>query len=217
MGRHIDHSGEASRRRRRVTAILFAGVGLAVTGTGVMAALNATAFNSSAQTITSGTLKLVLSDNGNGFTQSITDMAPGDIVNRYVDLANSGTLDGKNLTLTATDSGSTLLSTDSTKGLHVTVVRCSGGTWTAGTGVCSGSTSTLLSNVALANMGSAQSLISGAVTAATTYHLKVSVTLPDQNETTTNGTLPGGTIQGLTANVTWTFGESQRDATTTNS
>ena len=46
---------------------------------------------------------------------------------------------------------------------------------------------------------------------------QVEVSLPNQNETTTNGTLPVGTIQGLNASITWTFSEAQRTATTTNS
>lgn len=41
--------------------------------------------------------------------------------------------------------------------------------------------------------------------------------LPDQNETTVNGTLPANTIQGLSTNLTYTFTETQRAATTTNS
>jgi hypothetical protein len=191
-------------------------LGLAVTGAGVFAALSATAFNSSAQTISSGTLKLVYADNGNGFSTSITNMAPGDVVNRYVDLTNTGTLAGKNLTLSAADSGSSLLSSDATKGLHVTVTSCST-VWVPLTGACTlGTTSVLLNNVAVSSLVSAPStVVSGAV--ASGYQLQFKITLPDQSETTQNGTLPGGTIQGLTANMTWTFGESQRDATTTNS
>ena len=42
-------------------------------------------------------------------------------------------------------------------------------------------------------------------------------TLPDQSETTTNGTLPVGTIQGLSASLRWTFEDAQRASTTTNS
>ena len=45
----------------------------------------------------------------------------------------------------------------------------------------------------------------------------MTTTLPDQNETTTNGTLPGGTIQGLSTTLTFTFSETQRAATTTES
>ena len=47
-------------------------------------------------------------------------------------------------------------------------------------------------------------------------HYEVSLSLPDQNETVTNGALPANTIQGLTTSITWSFNELQRDATTTN-
>ena len=97
-------SAKPRRNRRTAVGVAFALVGVAVTGAGVYAALSATAFNTSAQSVTSGTLKLVLADNGNGFSTGILLLAPGDVVNRYVDLTNSGTLDGKNITFKAVDS-----------------------------------------------------------------------------------------------------------------
>jgi hypothetical protein len=51
---------------------------------------------------------------------------------------------------------------------------------------------------------------------ATTY-LKIAISLPASSEVTTNGVLPGGTIQGLTSTITWTFTQTQRAGTTTNS
>jgi hypothetical protein len=39
----------------------------------------------------------------------------------------------------------------------------------------------------------------------------------DGTENVVNGTLPGGTMQGLTATLTYTFSEDQRTAVTTNS
>jgi hypothetical protein len=216
MSRHIA-TNEVNRRSRRVAfGAAFAGLGLAITGVGVYAGLTATASNTAAQTISSGTLKLVYADNGTGFTTGFSTLAPGDIVNRYVDLSNTGTLTGKNLTLAASDSSVTKLTNDATNGLHVTVTSCST-VWVPATGACTlGTTSVLLNNVAVSALRTAaSSLVSGAV--ASGYKLQFSVTLPDQDETTSNGTLPGTTIQGLTANITWTFSESQRDATTTNS
>jgi hypothetical protein len=216
MSRHIAHTEGNRRQRRLAVGVAFAGLGLAITGIGVYAGLAATASNSSAQTISSGTLKLVYADNGTGFTTGFSNMAPGDVINRYVDLSNTGTLTGKALTLAASDSSVTKLTNDATNGLHVTVTSCST-VWVAATGTCTlGTTSVLLNNVAVSALrSSASSLVSGAV--ASGYKLKFSVTLPDQDETTTNGTLPGSTIQGLTANITWSFSESQRDATTTDS
>jgi spore coat-associated protein N len=203
---------------RTTVGIAFAGIGLAITGFGVYAGLNAVATNTSPTQVSSGTLKLTMADNGAGFTSTVSGMAPGDTVNRYVDLTNGGTLDAKNLTLAASDANSTLLSTDATKGLHVTVTQCTSGVWTASTGACAGgSTSVLLASTALSALSSAQSLVSGAVAQGTVLHLQVKVVLPDETETTTNGNLPAGTVQNLTAQITWTFSEDQRTATTTNS
>jgi spore coat-associated protein N len=216
------HSVPGTRRSiigsRRAAAVLAAVVGVGLTVGGTYAALNATAYNTTATAIGSGTLKLTLADNGAGFTTAITNMAPGDVVNRYVDLSNSGTLDGRALTFTAADAGTTKLSTDATNGLHVTVTQCSGATWTPGTGVCGGSTTALLTNAAVKTINTTPAtLVAGAITTGTVLHLQVSIVLPDQTETTTNGTLPGSTIQGLTGALTWSFVESQRTVTTTNS
>lgn len=216
---------QRSRRGRAGRGISrFAGaataavVGLALTVGAAFALLDATAFNTTAQTVSSGTLELALADNGAGFTTAIANLAPTDVVNRYVDITNTGTLDGKALTLTVTDATPTKLTTDLTNGLHATISQCTGGTWAPGTGVCSGTTTALVSGVALKTLATTPStLIAGAMTAATAVHLQVSITLPDQVETTTNGVLPASTIQSLSASITWTFNETQRAGTTTNS
>jgi spore coat-associated protein N len=203
---------------RFAAAATAAFVGLAITLGAVYALLNASAFNTTAQTVSSGTLKLVLADNGAGFTTAIANLAPTDVVNRYVDVTNSGTLDAKALTLAVADATPTKLTTDLTNGLHATITQCTGGTWTPGTGVCSGTTAALVSGVALKTLATTPStLIAGAITAVTAVHLQVSITLPDQVETTTNGVLPASTIQGLSASITWTFNETQRTGTTTDS
>jgi spore coat-associated protein N len=222
------HRAPAEGRRARRGAVrapasaariaLVGLVGVAVTAGGVYAALSATAFNSTAQSVTSGTLKLTMADNGAGFTQSITNLAPGDVVNRYVDLSANGTLDGRQLTLGVADTVGSKLTTDATKGLKVTVTSCTGGTWVPATGICAGVTNVVVNNAALSTLtATPASIVSGAVTAGSALHLQMSLTLPDQAETTANGVLPNGTIQGLSAALTWTFTDQQRAATTTNS
>lgn len=190
--------------------------GLALTGMAVFAGLNATATNTTAQSIDSGTLQLTYADNGAGFTSVAAKMAPGDVVNRYVDLTNGGTLDGKTLTLAATDSTPTKLSTDATNGLQVAVTECTGGTWDSTTGVCSGTAGTPVTG-SLQSMATTPLSLDSNVTSGATLHFQVSMTLPDQNESVVNGALPANTIQGLSANITWAFNELQRTATTTNS
>jgi spore coat-associated protein N len=210
------------RRLARTPLALTAAVtsvGLALTGVGVYAALSATA-TSTSQTITSGTLSLTMAaESGSaGFTSAISNLAPGDTVNRFVDLTSGGTLPGQALTLGVTDGTPTRLSTDSTNGLQVTVSGCTVA-WNTTTGACSGSTNTVLASTPLATLtGSASTLVSGAVASGTVYHLKVGVYLPSLlNDVTTNGTPIANTLQGLSASLTWTFTEAQRTATTTNS
>lgn len=215
------HSGTVRTSKRAAwRPLAMATVGgavLVMMGAGVWASLSATASNVDPQEVSTGTLKLTMTPNGAGFTQSISNLAPGDVVNRYVDVANSGTLDGQALTLAVTGTGSTPLTTDATRGLAVTVTECVGGTWTAGTGVCSGTTSALVSSKPVSTFGTATSLVSGAVASGETRELQVTVTLPDQTETTVNGALPANTIQGLSTQLTYTFAETQRAAATSNS
>lgn len=202
-------------------ACAVAAAGLAITGGGVFAALNATASNATAQNATSGILSLTMANNGVGFGQTVSNLAPGDIVNRYVNLTQGANMDGKVLTLSVADATSTKLTSDATKGLHVTVTQCSGTWTTTGAGTCTGTgatTTVLATNVPLNTLLTTPStLIAGTVTAGSSVNLQVSLTLPDQNETTANGVPPASSIQGLSSALTWTFGETQRTATTTGS
>lgn len=88
---------------KRVT---MAGIGIGVSGIAVLggiglisnsvfAGLTATA-TSTAQSVTSQTLKLTQKPSGTtaGFTSAVSNMAPDDVVYRYVDLQNEGTMDG---------------------------------------------------------------------------------------------------------------------------
>ncbi|MCS7480335.1 TasA family protein [Umezawaea endophytica] len=218
-----NHALPAPRRRRSAwRPVAFAAIAVAAVvavGGGVWATLSATTANGTPEQVTTGTLKLTMAANGSGFDQAIANMAPGDTVNRYVDLTSGGTLDAQALTLQVAATGSANLVTDgaTTKALRVTVRQCTNGTWTPATGVCGGTPTTLLAATPLSTLTGAQSLIPGVVAAGTVQRLQISVQLPDQTETTVNGVRPAATIQGLTANLTYTFAEAQRTATTTNS
>ncbi|WP_104138110.1 TasA family protein [Arthrobacter sp. ZGTC131] len=201
---------------RLLAAFAVGAAGLAITGGGVFAALNATASNTTAQNATSGILSLTMANNGTGFSQAVSNLAPGDVVNRYVTLTQGADLDGKDLTLAVTDATPTLLTTSAAKGLHVTVSQCPGA-WTPATGACSGTATPLLTNAPLSTLSTTPGAIKSAIAASGTLNLQISLTLPDQAETTVNGAAPAGTIQGLSSSLTWTFGETQRTATTTGS
>ena len=196
--------------------------GTALISSSVFAALTASADNTSGGSVTTGTLILTQAPSGvtgitGGFATAITSMAPGDVVNRYVDLTSSGTLNSASMTLGASGSPSNALTTNGTAGLQVTIKECSVA-WT-NTGTCSGTQTTDLASTSVLSLVTpasltlqANSLLSGAV-----IHLQIGIALPAGSEVTVNGVLPGGTVQGLTTAVTWTFTETQRIATTTNS
>lgn len=207
----------------KISVVAAAGLlGLSMSTSSVLATLQAETHNTTPQAITSGTLKIEHLKNGNGFTTTIADMAPGDVVNRYVDYTNSGSLDSKALRLKVAGTGSTLLTTDATRGLQLVVTDCTGGTWAPTTGVCSSGTTTTLLTSPVASLGSDMPF-SGTTTlnAGAAMHLQFKVSLPNgggiNDETTVNGALPANTIQGLSTSITWTLSETQRDGVTTNS
>ena len=205
--------------------------GLAITAGGVYALLSAEAFNSENEAVTSGTLTLTLTkqSTSQGFGQDIKNLAPGDVVNRFVQVTNGTTLadslDGASLGLRLTDGTPTLLTTDATNGLQVTIQSCSvPWTFTASTTTCpsSGVQGSELTT-------SARALVAASATtpyplgvstfpANTSIYYKIGVGLPSTvTETSTNGTLPPvGSIQGLAASLRWTFSEQQRAAVATN-
>jgi hypothetical protein len=220
--KRVDTGDRKKRAAWRPIALAVIGASVLITtGVGVFATLSASVNNVTPQAVNSGTLKLSLSNNGAGFSNQIANLAPGDIVNRFVTLTNNGSLEGKDLTFTVASTGTAALITDgtspaTTKALKVSVERCTIA-WTPTTGACGGTTSTLLSPTTLAAAATSQNLISGAVGVTEEIYLLVKVELPSQSETTVNGVPPVSTVQGGAVNVTYTFIQSQRVAETTNS
>ena len=215
---------EATKKKRTWRPLAGAAIVIsvaAIAGQSVLASLNATAFNTTAQNINAGTLKLDLANNGNGFGTSIANVVPGDVVNRYVTLTNSGTLNGIGLTLKTAQTGTPSLITDgispiTTKALKLTVTSCSVA-WNTTTGVCSGTPTEELASTVIGSLTSATSLASSTLNSTAVRYLQMKIELPDQNETTVNGALPANTVQGGSVDVTYTFDLKQRLATTTNS
>ncbi len=197
------------------------GGSILIFGNGVFAGLNATV--SAANTASSGTLVLSSSNNGTGFSQSVANLAPGDVVNRYVTLTNGGTLDAQNLGLEVTATGTPALITDgvapaTNKAITLAVFSCSGGTWNTTTGICSGTTNTEVNTTTLSAFASKKTfLVSPNLMANGSTNLQLQLTLPDQNETTVNGVAPSNSVQGGSVSLSYLFSESQRTSTATNS
>ena len=212
----------------KIAIVLTATVGgVALVGSSVFASLTATASNSPTHSVTSGTLKLLQAGSSSGltagFTSAVTGLAPGDTINRFIDVTNTGTLAGAfgsmTLGLLDTVATPTLLTTSATQGLTVTVAECAAG-YTAG-GTCAATETTVLaSTAASAIISSAKplTLILADFAASTgVAHLHLTITLPSatNNETTANGLITAPTIQGQVANLTWTFTEAQRAGSNT--
>jgi hypothetical protein len=198
----------ASSFALKVTIVVAAALGgTGLVATNVFAALTATATNTSGGSVTTGTLRLTLSDSAGsgGFTSAITNMGPGDTVNRYIDLTNIGTLDGASPTLQLSAPAANALTTNSSTGLQISIAACSIA-WVAGT-----------STPAATLVASAQSLNLPSSLAGSTNRLKISIALPAGNENVLNGVLPVGTVQGLTSAITWSFTVVERAAITSNS
>lgn len=195
--------------------------GIAMVSSGVYASLNATALNASPQSITTDTLKLTLAPSAvggltGGVTAAIANVVPGDIVNRFLELSNSGTMTGSELKLSIADAASTALTTNGTAGLQVALFECAT-QWTTVTGLCAGlpGTQVMASTPALTLLTTPTAVNVTSLAGGVTSHLRLQISLPAGTETTVNGVLPVGTVQGLTSTITWTFSEAQRTATTT--
>jgi hypothetical protein len=204
-----------------IVKVAIAGVatvgGTSLVSSSVFASLTASATNTSGGSVTTGTLKLTETANGAGFATAITAMGPGDTVNRYIDLTNSGTLDGTTPTLSITNTGGNALTTDGTNGIKVVVTSCAGG-WVAAAGTCTGGTTTsVLSSTSAPSLASPVALTLPSNLAGAVSHLQFAISLPVGTENVINGALPLGTVQGLTTVITWSINETMRNGTTLNS
>lgn len=196
--------------------------GASLVSSSVFATLTASATNTSANVVTSGTLNLGQAAGGasGGIVTTITGMAPTDSVVRLVTLTNGGTLNMDTMTVQVVDGTATPLSTNGTTGLQVTIQQCTQA-YTAGTYTCGGTQSTVRASSSLLSLATAQpmTLNASSLNSGVSSFLKITITLPDSNENTLNGTPALGinSIQNRSASLTWTFSATQRTGTTTNS
>jgi hypothetical protein len=109
------------------------------------------------------------------------------------------------VTLTTSATSSSLLDTDATNGLQIAIDKCSQA-WTESgppyTYTCGGSTSSVLASRAL--IGSAIALSNLTLTAGSTDHLRVTVTLPSSAD---------NTLQNKSSTIDYTFTGVQRAGT----
>jgi spore coat-associated protein N len=191
-----------STLQKLIASLAVLGAAAAIAGFGTYATF--TSSTSASHTIATGTLSLT-SGPTNRLGTGASAIAAGDTMQRAIDLNYAGSISFGSVTLTTSASPSSALDTNTTDGLQVAIDKCSVA-WTESgppyTYTCSGSTSTVLasqpiigSNVALSNL---------TLTAGSTDHLRVTVTLP--------GTA-GNTLQNLSSTIAYTFTGVQRAGT----
>src|SRR5436190_568221 len=187
------------------TAVL--GATASIAGLGTFATF--TSSTSASHTVSSGTVTIALGATGgstNRLNVDATAIAPGDTIQRSVDLINQGTLDLASVTLTTQATTSSLLDTDTTNGLQMVIDKCSQA-WTESgppyTYTCGGSTSTVLSSRAVIQTGVTLNNLSS-LTAGPTDHLRVTLTFPSG---------AGTTFQNKSSTLQYTLTGTQRAAT----
>jgi predicted ribosomally synthesized peptide with SipW-like signal peptide len=196
-----------SRGRKLLATAAILGAAASISGLGTFATF--TSSTSASHTISSGTVAIALGATGastNRLNIDANAIAPGDTIQRSVDLINQGTLNLASVTLTTAATTSSVLDTDSTYGLQMVIDKCSVAWTEAGppyTYTCGGATSTVLSTRAV--IQSAVSLSNlGSTTAGATDHLRVTLTLPNT---------AGNAFQNKSSTVQYTFTGTQRAAT----
>jgi len=200
------HDGGWSPTRKLLASVAVLGAAASIAGLGTFATF--TSSTSASHTVSSGTVTIALGATGastNRLTVGASAIAPGDTIQRSVDLINSGSIDLASVTLTTNATTSSLLDTDTTNGLQMVIDKCSVA-WTESgppyTYTCSGTTSSVLASAPV--IGSNLALSNLTLTAGSTDHLRVTVTLP--------GTA-GNSLQNLSSTIAYTFTGVQRAGT----
>lgn len=195
-----------STAQKLLATVAVLGAAASIAGLGTYATFTST--TSQSHTVSSGTVTIALGATGaatNRLNIGASALAPGDTVQRSVDLTNSGSLDLASVTLTTTAPTSSLLDTDATNGLQMVIDKCSQAWTEAGppyTYTCGGSTSTVLASRAV--IGSNLSLSNlGATTAGATDHLRVTLTLPGGAD---------NSFQNKSSTISYAFTGTQRAA-----
>ena len=199
----------SAQRRKLLVSLAIVAAAASIAGLGTFATF--TSSTSASQSVSSGTVTIALGATGaatNRLTVGASNIAPGDTIQRSVDLINSGSIDLSGITLTTNATTSSLLDTDATNGLQMVIDRCSNA-WTEGgnapayTYTCSGATSSVLASRAV--VGSNLTLSSlAALTNGVTDHLRVTLSFPSAAP---------NSFQNQSSTIQYTFTGTQRAGT----
>jgi spore coat-associated protein N len=190
-----------------IATLAVLGAAASIAGLATFATFTST--TSSSHTISSGTVTIALGATGastNRLNIGASAIAPGDTIQRSVDLIDQGTINLASVTLTTSATTSSVLDTDGTNGLQMVIDKCSQAWTEAGppyTYTCGGSTSSVLTSRAVIQTGVTLSNLSS-LTAGNTDHLRVTLTFPSG---------AGNSFQNKSSTIQYTFTGTQRAAT----
>jgi hypothetical protein len=196
-----------STTKKVVGSLAIAGTAAAVAGLGTFGTFtDSTApLNTS---VSSGTVDINLAQPNGAFAVPVTTtgFVPGDSLTRAVNLSNNGDSALASVTLASTATAGSILTTDTTNGLQLTVKSCSvpytqGGTASAATYTCSGTEKTLANGPVVGTniLNGVNSLNPGG-----TDYLVFSVSLPGTAD---------NSFQGKSATLSLVFSGTQRTGT----
>jgi len=190
-----------TRSKKVLLSIAALGAAASIAGLGTFATF--TSSTSASHTISSGTLSLTAPASRLGTGAST--IAAGDTMQRMLDLSYSGSISFGSATLTTSATTSSGLDSDAIDGLRIAIDKCSQA-WTESgppyTYTCGGSASSVLASRAL--IGSNIALSNLSLTAGSTDHLRVTVSLPSS---------AGNSLQNQSSTVSYTFTGVQRAGT----
>jgi predicted ribosomally synthesized peptide with SipW-like signal peptide len=188
-----------------LASIALVGTAAAVAGMGTYGAF--TSSTSASQDVTAGTVTIALGTGAsNTLNVPVAGLLPGDKIEKLVTLSNTGNSALNNVTLT-TSAGTTasLLTTDPTNGLQLTIENCSV-PWTGAAApyTCAGTKTTVLAPAPVIGANKVLNNLTS-LTSAKTDNLKITTAFP---------TTADNTFQGATSTIAFSFTGTQRTETT---
>jgi spore coat-associated protein N len=183
-----------------LASVALVGTAAAVAGMGTYGAFTST--TTANQAVTAGTVVIALgSGAANTLSVPVAGLLPGDSVEKLATLSNTGNSALNNITLTASTTTPSLLTTDTTDGLQLTIESCSVA-WTVTTGVdtCTGTSTTVLATGPVIGADKALAGLT-ALASGATDNLKVTTSLP---------TTADNDFQGAASTITFAFTGTQR-------
>ena len=190
-----------------LASVVLVGTAASVAGLGTFGAFTST--TTASHDVSTGKLVLSTTAGAQDFGLPVTNMVPGDTIQRSVTLTRSTDTEAfGSVKLTSSADVSNLLTTDTTNGLQLKVEECSVA-WVKAANTndltCAGQVDTLVTPRAVlagtgADLAHATTSLNGTAKAA---NLKVTLTLPAD---------AGNSFQGLTNTIKFTFDATQRAA-----